>query len=268
MFEIFEFGFMKRAFAAGIIIALTAPMIGIFLVVRRYSLMADTLAHVSLVGVALGLLTKTSPIVNATIVAVLTGVGIEKLRKSKKIFGESAVALFLWAGLAVAIVMLSIAKGFNVDLFSFLFGSIATVSVTDIYFISVLAVFVFSLIIMLYKELFAVSFDEELAKASGLDTDRYNLVIVVLAALTISLSMRIVGILLIGALMIIPVLTSMQLNRSFKQTLVFSILFSLFSVISGLFLSYYFDLASGGTIVLVAILLFVAVFFIKSNNNS
>lgn len=238
---------------AGIIIGLVAPLIGIFLVVRRYSLMADTLAHVSLVGVAIGLLTKTSPVINATVVAVLAGVGIEKLRRVKNVFGESAVALFLWAGLACAIVLISIAKGFNVDLFSFLFGSITTVSTEDLYFIAVVAIIVSTVVVLLYKELFVVSFNEELAQADGIEVDRYNLVIVILAALTISLSMRIVGVLLIGALMIIPVLAAMQFNRNFKQTMVLAVLISLLAVVTGLCFSYYFDIASGGAIVLTAV---------------
>lgn len=266
MLEIFEFGFMVRAFAAGIIIAVIAPLIGTFLVVRRYSLLADTLAHVSLAGVAVGLLTKSSPVASAIILSVIASFGIEKLRGAKKIFGESVLALFLWGGLASAVVIISIARGFNVNLFSFLFGSITTVTPGDLYFVLILGGVILILILTCYKELFFVSFDEELAEVNGINAKRFNLILVVLAAVTVSLSMRIVGVLLIGALMVIPVITAMQLSRSFRQTLFLSIIISLVSVISGLFLSYYFDLASGGTIVLFALAIFLgSLFFSKKD---
>ncbi len=257
MLEIFEFKFMIRAFIAGTIIAIIAPMIGTFLVVRRYSLLADALAHISLAGVAIGLLTKTHPVVTAMIVSVLTAFGLERLRGTKKIFGESALAIFLWGGLASAVVIISLDRGFNVDLFSFLFGSITTVTPGDIYFVVFLGTVVLFLILACYKELFLISFDEEIAIVNGINAKKFNLIILVLAAITVSLSMRVVGILLIGALMVIPVITAMQFSRSFKETLLFSVMISLFSVILGLFLSYYLDLASGGMIVLIAIGIFL-----------
>lgn len=262
-FEIFQYDFMIRAFIAGSIVAVIAPLIGNFLVVRRYSLMADTLAHVSLLGVALGVLLKQQPVVVAIIVTAIAALGIERLRYVKKIFGESLLAIFLSGSLAVAVVLLSLAQGFTVNLFSFLFGSITTVTATDVMTIGILGSAVFVLILLLYKEFFFISFDEELAQANGLRVRAYNSLLVVLAAVTVSLAMRIVGVLLIGALMVIPVITGMQLARSFKQGVVFSIIASLFSVFAGLILSYYFNLASGGTIVVVALILFIASLFKK-----
>lgn len=262
-FEIFEYGFMQRAFTAGIIIAVIAPVIGIFLVVRRYSLLADTLAHVSLAGVAVGLLTKSHPALTAIILSVLSAFGIERLRGTKKIFGESVLALFLWGGLAGAVVIISMAKGFNVNLFSYLFGSITTVSTGDLYFISILGAVILLVVSLCYKELFFISFDEELAEVSGVNAGRFNMILVIMAAVTVSLSMRIVGVLLIGALMVIPVITAMQFHRSFRQTLFLSVFISLIAVLAGLFFSYYFDLASGGTIVLTALILFLSALFIN-----
>ncbi|MDD5152401.1 MAG: metal ABC transporter permease [Candidatus Pacebacteria bacterium] len=257
MFEIFQYDFMVRAFEAGITIGVVAPMIGMFLVVRRYSLMADTLAHVSLAGVAVGLLFSFNPIFSAIALSVCAGVGMESLRGSKRIFGESVLALFLSGSLAVAVVIISIAKGFNSSLFSYLFGSISTVSPSDVWIVLSLALIVFLNIFFLYKELFLVSFDEEVAQASGVPVRRLNLVIVVLAALAVSLSIRIVGVLLIGALMVIPVISGMQYGKGFRTTLFISIIFSLISVIVGLFSSYYFDIASGGAIVAVALIIFI-----------
>jgi zinc transport system permease protein len=263
MLEIFEYGFMVRAFTAGIIISVIAPLIGIFLVVRRYSLLADTLAHVSLAGVAVGLLTKNNPAFTAIFFSVIGAFGIEKLRGTKKMFGESALALFLWGGLAVAVVIISMAKGFNVSLFSYLFGSITTVTPVDLKLVAILGTAILLLVTTCYKELFFVSFDEELAEVSGINSGRFNLILVIMAAVTVSLSMRIVGVLLIGALMVIPVITAMQFHRSFKQTLLLSVFISMISVVAGLYLSYYFDLASGGTIVLTALTLFLTGLFIN-----
>jgi len=257
MLEIFKYDFMVRAFVAGLVIAVIAPAIGIFMVIRRYSLMADTLAHISLVGVAIGILTGGDPIITATATSVITAVGIEKLRLNRKIFGESVLALFLSASLAVASVLISMAKGQSLNILSYLFGSITTVAATELFFIVGLGVVVLGTLFLIYKELFFISFDEEMARAGGINTKIFNLILIILAALTVTLSMRIVGVLLIGALMVIPVITAMQFGRSFKKTLFLAIGFSLVSVISGLFISYYLDLASGGTIVVVALALFL-----------
>ena len=263
MLEIFQFDFMIRAFAAGITIAVIAPLIGSFLIVRRYSLMADTLAHVSLLGISVGLIAKVNPIGTAIIASVLGAIGIEKLRGGKKISGESALALFLSGSLAIATVVIGLAKGFSVNLFSFLFGSIATVSLTDLYLIIGLGIIVLATIILFYKELFLVSFDEDLAQANGVPAKALNFILVILAAITVSLSIRTIGVLLIGALTVIPVLAAFQYGRSFRQTIFLSVIFSLVSVISGLFLSFYFALPSGGIIVVVALVIFLLSLAVK-----
>jgi zinc transport system permease protein len=257
LLSIFEYDFMLRAFTAGIITAVIAPMVGIFLVTRRYSFMADTLAHVSLAGVAVGFLTGLQPIVTAMVASALTALSVEHLRSNKRVLGESALALFLSGGLALAAVLLSAAKGISVNLGSILFGSIATVNDSDIMIIAGLGVLVIFTVVVLYKELVDISFDEELAATGGLSTRLINQIFVVLAAVTVSLSMRIVGVLLIGALMIIPVLAAMQFEKSFRRTLFIAIAVSLFSVIAGLFVAYYAGLSSGGTIVLISIAVFL-----------
>ena len=255
---------MIRAFEAGIAIGIVAPLIGMFLVVRRYSLMADTLAHVSFAGVAIGLLLKINPIFSAIALSVVAAFGIESLRSSRRIYGESVLALFLSGSLAIAVIILSLAKGFNANLFSYLFGSISTVSTGDLLVIILLAVIVFFNVVFLYKELFFTSFDSEIAEASGLSVRALNLMTVVLAAVAVAISIRIVGVLLIGALMVIPVISAMQYGRGFRFTLILSVIFSLVSVILGLFASYYLDLASGGAIVLVALIIFLlSLVFVK-----
>ena len=258
MLDIFQYDFMVRAFEAGIAIGIVAPIIGMFLVVRRYSLLADTLAHVSFAGVAIGIFLSINPILSAIALSVVAAFGIESLRNSGRIFGESVLALFLSGSLAVAVIILSLAKGFNANLFSYLFGSISTVSLSDLWVTLGLAVVVFLGVIIFYKELFFASFDPELAEASGLPVKRLNIMMVVLAAIAIALSIRIVGVLLIGALMVIPVVSAMQYGKGFRTTLMLSVFFSLLSVILGLFASYYFNLASGGAIVVIALIFFVA----------
>jgi zinc transport system permease protein len=255
MLSIFLYDFIIRAFIAGIITAIIAPLIGMFLVVRRYSLMADTLAHVSLVGVALGLLTNSNPVFSSLIVAVIASIGIERLRESKKIFGESILALFLSGGLAIAAVLIGLSHGFSVNLVNYLFGSITTVSAADLYIIIGASILIIAAIVTLYDEFFFISFNEELAAANGLNVRAFNALLIVLAAVAVSLSMRIVGVLLIGALMIIPVISAMQFKLSFKKTLAAGIIISLISVISGLFASYYLNLTSGGTIVIIALMI-------------
>lgn len=254
---IFTYDFMIRAFVAGLAIAVIAPLIGNFLVVRRYSLMADTLAHVSLLGVAIGILLQINPVISAVVTSMVAALGIEKLRAKKKVYGESALALFLTGSLAIATVLIGLARGFNVNLFSYLFGSITTVTPTDLVLIVTLAILIVLVVIFFYKEFFTVALDEELATVNGLPTQRLNLLLIMLAALTVSIALRIVGVLLIGALMVIPVIAALQFNRSFKITVWLSLLFSIISVVAGLFLSYYLNLASGGTIVVVALLVFV-----------
>lgn len=264
MLDIFQYSFVIRGLEAGIIVAIIAPLIGIFLVLRRYSLIADTLAHVSLAGIALGLLFGVNPIFTALGVTVASSLGIERLRTTKRIYGESALALFLSGSLALATVLLSLGKGFNSSLFNYLFGSIVTVTQSDVYIISVLAIIVVVLLFAFYKELIYISFDEESAKVSGIPVRLINTVLVVLAALTISLAIPIVGVLLIAALIVIPVVTALQLRKSFTRTILYAECISLFSVIAGIFTSFYFDLSTGGTIVLIMLLIFVIVLITKS----
>ena len=256
MLDIFQFAFMQRALAAGVIIALVAPLIGMFLVVRRYSLMADTLAHVSLAGVALGVLFGISPLVGALGAALIAAMSIEAINKSKPGFEESALALFLSGGLALATVILSASRSFNVNLLSFLFGSIATVGPSDLYVIGILGFFVAAVVLLLYKELFAVAFDEELARAQGIRARVFSLIIMVLAAITVSLAIRIVGALLTGALMVIPVLGALRFGYGFRNTLILSLFLSLISVVCGLSIAFSFNIASGGAIVLTALAVF------------
>lgn len=257
MFEIFQYDFIVRALIVGIVLSITAPCVGTFLVVRRYSALADTLAHVSLVGVAVGLLTQTQPLIASLIITVISAIGIEYMRSNKYLFAESILTLFLSGGLGVATLLISLAKGFNSNLFSFLFGSIATVTYQDVYMTIGIGVAVIVTTYLMYKELFLISLDEDLARASGLPARPLNFILMILAAITIALSLRIVGTLLMGSLMIIPVMSALQFRRGFKKTLIFSVIFSVIAVLLGLAASYYLDIASGSAVVVISLVIFI-----------
>ncbi|MCK9352284.1 MAG: metal ABC transporter permease [Candidatus Paceibacterota bacterium] len=254
--NIFQYSFMVRGLEAGIIVALIAPAIGIFLVLRRYSLIADTLAHVSLAGIALGLLLGINPIYGAIGVTALSTVGIERLRSTNKVYGESSLALFLSGSLAFAVILLSLANGFNTGLFSYLFGSIVTVTQNDVYTILILSGIVAAVLAFFYKELIYISFDEEAARAGGIPTRTINFVLILLTALVVSLSIPIVGVLLISALMVIPVVSALQFKRGFATTVLYAEIISIFSVIFGIIASFYLNLSTGGTIVLIMLAIF------------
>jgi zinc transport system permease protein len=262
MLEIFQYDFMLRAFAAGFIIAVIAPVIGMYIVARRYSLMADTLAHVSLLGVAISAWLGTSPIITALTTTVVGAIGIERVRQRQRFSGESVLALFLTGSLALAVVILSLTKNLNANFFSFLFGSITTVRANDIIIMAVLGVVTLATVVRLYRPLFLLSLDEELATASGYRVGFLKLLLVIMAAVTVALSMRIVGTLLIGAMMVIPVLTATQFRRGFRQTMILAIVISLLAVLVGLFASFYLNLATGGTIVVATLVIFSITSFV------
>lgn len=257
MLEIFSYDFMIRAMIAGVAIGIVAPLIGTFLVAKRYALIADSLAHVSLAGVALGIVLGISPLLGALLLTVVAAFVIEKLRQGKRVTAEVALAMFLSSGLAVAVVLIGLVHKVNVDLLSYLFGSITTVSSSDLWIIGALTVIILAVTVGLYRQLAYASFDEEQARASGLRTKLLNQVLVLLAAVTVVLSLRIVGGLLIGALTVIPVATAAQVAKSFRQTLLLAVGFGLGAVLIGLFAAYYLNLAAGGAIVLSALVLFV-----------
>lgn len=262
--DIFQYAFITRGLEAGIIVAIIAPAIGIFLVLRRYSLIADTLAHVSLAGIALGLLLGINPVLTALGAAAVASLGVERLRVSKKVYGESALALFLSGSLALAVIILSLGHGFNSNLFNYLFGSIVTVTAADVRIISILAAVVILTLLVFHKPLFYVTFDEDAAKVSGVPTRLANTVLIILAAMTVSLAIPIVGVLLISALIVIPVVTALQFRKSFFRTVAYAEIISVFSVISGIFASFYFNLSTGGAIVLIMVAIFMCVFMLKS----
>jgi zinc transport system permease protein len=254
--ELFQYAFMVRAFEAGIIVAIIAPVVGNFLVVRRYSLIADTLSHVALAGVALGVLLKTQPLPAAVVVTVGVSWIIELLRTRSKTAPDTILAMILPGGLALSVLLMALGKGSSGQLFTYLFGSITTVQDSEVMAIAVLGVIVVGVILFFYRQLLYVSFDEDSARINGIRVPFINFLFITITALTVSVAMRIVGALLIGALMIIPSSTAMQVARGFWQGIGISIAVALFDVIAGLTLSYYLNVPSGATIVLTSLFVY------------
>ena len=254
---------MVRALWAGVIIAVIAPFIGSFLVVRRLSLIADALSHVALTGVAIGLLMGVNPLITTIFCTVFTAYIIEEIRSNERVSGESILAMILPGGLALALILISVANGFNANLFTYLFGSITTVTQQDVWIILLLGICVGSILLLFYRQFMYTSFDEESARTSGISTRLVNHTFMILIALTVSVAMKVVGALLIGALMVIPVITAMQVVRGFKASIFVSILIAIVSVIVGLVVSYYINLPAGATIVMVSIFLFIVVSLLK-----
>lgn len=252
----FSSEFLIRALIAGLITAVVAPLLGMFLVTRRYAYLADTLAHVSLAGVAIGFLFHTSPLFTALIASVLAAVCTEELRR-RRVLGEAALTLFLSGGLATAAVLLSKVGSQAGSVSSLLFGSIVTVTWSDIAAMSSLGLLVIFFIWYWYPSLYAVALDEELAQSSGVSSYVFNMLLVVLSAVTVAISIRVIGVLLVGALMVIPVLAAMQWGQSFLRTLCIAICLAILAVLAGISTSYLFDLSTGGCIVLWAIAGFI-----------
>lgn len=253
IFEIFQYGFMQRALISGIAVAISCSVIGLFLVLRRQSLYGDALSHVAFGGIAVGLFANISPIWMAFIVSILASLGITKLRQSAKISADSAVAVLLSSGLAIDVVLIGLAGGFSLDLYSFLFGSILLISSQDQYMILIITAIVLAIMYKIYRKLIYIAFDEEQANVSGIDVARFNYLFIVLASVTVITSLRLVGVLLISSLIVIPNITAILFGKGFKKTALISIIIAILSVIGGIVTSYLMNLAPGGTIVIISV---------------
>ena len=253
----FEYDFMQRAFLAGFIIATLASISGSFVVLKRYSMMTETLAHSALVGVAVGLFAGFSPLWMAVVMAIFSAWLIEYLRSSFHLYSDAILAIFLSGALALAIIIVSLGGAFNNSLFSYLFGSILAVNEKDLITMALFGSISLVLLLGFSKELFFIAYDEEVARTSGIKVKMLNYLLVTVVAVIIALSIRVVGTLLIGALMVIPSIAALQYRQGFLKTVLISLFFALFSVAVGMTLSYYYSLPSGATIVMCVIVLFI-----------
>lgn len=257
MIEMFEYDFMQRAFAAGIIIAVLASVSGTFVVLKRYSMISETLAHSALVGVAVGLVADYNPLWSAVLFAIASALLIEYLRSAFSLYSDAVLSILLSGSLAIAVIIVSLGGAFNNSLFSYLFGSILSVSTQDVITIAIFGILSLGTLMLFSKELYFIAYDEEVAKTSGIKVKMLNFLLVMVVATIIALSIRVVGSLLIGALMVIPTVSALQYRVGFFKTVFISLIFALVSVILGMTLSFYFSLPSGATIVLCVLGIFI-----------
>ena len=259
---ILEYDFMQRAFLAGILLAVIVPCIGIIVVLKRLSMMGDALSHTSLAGVAAGLVMGINPILGAVVACIAAALGIEAIRKRIPKFSEMSIAIIMSAGIGLAGVLSGFVKNaanFN----SFLFGSIVAISDFEMILVVCISCAVLLTFLLLYKELFYIALDEQSARLAGIPVKSINFIFTILTAVTVSIAARTVGALIVSSLMVVPVACGMQVGKSYKQTVVYSILFAVSFTIAGLFLSYYLRLKPGGTIVLIGVLCLVVLLLIK-----
>lgn len=260
MTEMLQFAFMQRALLSALLVGIAAPAVGIYLVQRRQAIMGDGIGHVALTGVALGFLLSTNPVWMAVLVSSLGAIAMELVRWYGKARGDLALAMLFYGGMAGGVMIINLApNGSNANLTTYLFGSITTVAASDIVAIVCLSVFVLAVSLGLRRQLFAICQDEEFARVTGLPVRVLNLLLAVTAAVTVTVAMRVVGLLLVSALMVIPVAAAQQATRGFAATLGLSVGFGVLVTLSGTVTSYYADVPPGASIVVLAIALFALV---------
>lgn len=257
-----NFDFMRYSLLSGILIGLIAPLIGAFIVVRRLSLIADALSHVTLGGISFGMFILTlspalaiiNPMWFGILFAIVGALLIEKLRTSYSNYQEIAIPIIMSAGIALSAIFISLADGFNQEIVGLLFGSISAVSLSDLLTVVVISIVVVLFITLFYKELFILSFDEEYSRVINIPK-WIQFLFIVIVAMVISASMRVVGILLVSALITLPIAIAMRITKGFKQLIILSVIIGEFSVIMGLVLAFYMNISPGGVIVVLLVLL-------------
>jgi len=259
----FTYGFLQRALLAGIFIAIACAMLGVFLILRRDAMIGHGLAHVTFAGVALGLFLNVMPLAMALFIAVAASLVIMKLKDKVGLHGDTAIAIFSSVGFALGVLFATLSQSFNVDLFSYLFGEILAIELSEVWFSVILAAIVMSLVILNYHKFMYMTFDRESAKASGIKVNRLDTLLTVLTAVTIVLGMKVVGILLVSALVVIPAAAGLQIASNFRQAIILSTIVSIVSVVLGLLFALVLDLPASGSIVILSFIFFGVFFGLK-----
>ncbi|NLY46615.1 MAG: metal ABC transporter permease [Tissierella sp.] len=260
--EIFQYAFMQKAFVVGIMLAVIIPCIGIVVVLKRLSMIGDALSHTSLAGIAAGLIMGVNPVLGAILLCIIAAFGIEFIRKKIPKYSEMSIAIIMSAGIGLAGVLSGFVKN-TANFNSFLFGSIVAISDFEMYLVAGISFFVLLAFIFLYKELFYVSMDERSARLAGIPVNTVNFIFTILTAITVSIAARTVGALIVSSLMVVPVACGMQFGKSYKQTVIYSIISAVIFTVVGLFVSYYRELKPGGTIVLVGVMTLLFIILTK-----
>jgi zinc transport system permease protein len=263
LFNILQYSFIQKAFIAGSFVAVICSLLGVFLVLRKMSLIGDGLSHVSFGAIALGLFMGIYPFYIAIPVVMLASLVILKISQKAKVYGDAAIGIVSAVGISMGVILASASKGFNVDLFSYLFGNILAISNAEAVLSIVLSIAVLLVIYLFYWDLFSLTFDEEYSKTSGIKTNKLNILISLLTAVTVVLSVKMVGVMLVSALLILPAVTALQIAKGFKETLIIAGINSVISVILGIIISFLLDLPAGATIVLFSVLIFIIVLIYK-----
>ncbi len=263
MIEILQYEFMQRALISGIAISISCSLIGLFLILKRFSLFGDAMSHVAFGGIALGLFLKSNPIWVSLIVSIIGALAIIKLNSSKRIYSDSSISVLLSLGLAMGLVLISLSGGFSIDITSYLFGSILLVNIEETLSTILLSVIVITFVILYYKKLIYLVFNEEQALVNGINTVVLNILFITLATIAIVMSIRLIGVLMVSSLLIIPNVSSLLLGYGFKKTILLSICFSLTSVILGIILAYEWNITPSGMIVITSAGIFFGVNVLK-----
>ena len=251
--EIFQYDFMVRALTASLIVGLICPLMGMFIVFKKLSLIGDSLSHIALSGIASATIVGVNPLIGSLVASSIAAIIIDRLRTYLKEYADLSIAIIMALGVGISGILISISNT-NFDLFSFMYGSIATVSSEDIKIIIIVAIIIILFVSLLFKELLYITFDEENARFSKIPVKLINTIFMILVAASITITLRIVGVLLVSSLISIPVATSLKVAKSFKQSIFYSVLFGEIAIISGVLISFYLDIAPGGTIVIVSVL--------------
>ncbi len=266
MIEMFSYGFIQRALLAGILIGVLCAVLGVFLVLRRLSLIGDGLAHTTFGAVALALfagLQGAAMLLVSLPAMLLVSIGILKLASKARLGGDAAIGIVSSVGISLGVMLAVVGKGYGVDLFSYLFGSILAISSAELVIAAALFIIVMALLWFYYNELVALTFNEEIASVSGIKVGFLNNLLAALTALTVVLAMKLVGIMLISALLILPASAALQVARGFRMTVILAVLFSIFSVVGGIVISFMLNLPSGATIILLAFTVFSLSFLLR-----
>lgn len=266
LMEVMRYGFVQRAMIAGVLIAAVSALLGMFLVLRRFSLIGDGLAHTTFGSVAVVLLIGISPLyvtVAALPLVIISSLAIYKLTSSRKINADSAIGIISSLGIAAGVILASLSGGYNVDLFSYLFGNILTVNNTELILAFIVFVMVLAVVVYFYDDLFALTFDQELACSMGINTGRINILLFLLTAVAAVLAMKVAGIMLVSAMLILPALTALQMSMSFRKTLIAAVGFAVGSVLCGIIIAFILNLPAGAMIVLLNICFLSVVFVVK-----
>jgi len=256
--------FLVRALIAGIIASVLCAFVGVFVILRKMAFFANAVAHSSLAGVAIGFFTGTNPLLTATGFSVVIGISIGYLYRKSLLFIDTIIGIFLPSTMAVGIILLSLVKGYKPDLLSYLFGNILTVSQKDLYLIGILSVITFIFLVVFFNEITLISFDEDWARVKGIPVVVIDYIFFIILALIVVISTKVVGIILVSALVVIPPASALNISKSFHETVIYSVLFGILSAVGGIFASYVLDLPTGPIIVLTAGVIFLITLLVAS----